>query len=118
LSDEVTVSRRSPACVFVRLGAPIRIFQADNVVFLEVGATLHLDQFQRELAGIAEAMGCAWRNESLLVLLQEKHFVPECDFRGPLHNHPVLRAMIVLLERDLLAGINDDALDAETIALV
>ena len=53
--------------------APVVVFEADDVVLAEVRARLHLDDLERHLARVGEAMRLAERDVGALVLAQHRH---------------------------------------------
>src|SRR5439155_26222477 len=55
--------------------AVIDILHADDVVFPEIGARLDLDQIERNLAGVLQAMHASQRHEDRLVLAQQDFLV-------------------------------------------
>ena len=52
--------------------ATVAIFEANDVVFAKIGARLHFDDVQRNLAGIGDAVLCAERNVGRLVLFEQE----------------------------------------------
>src|SRR3569833_3314642 len=91
----------------------IRILEADDVVLAEVGAGLHLDDLERQLARIREAVRLAERDVGALVLGQDHLAVAAGDLRGALHDDPVLGAMVVHLQAQRGTRVDQDALDLE-----
>ena len=89
----------------------VDVVEAHDVVLAEIAADLHLDQFERDLAGIGEPMDAADRDIDRFVLVHAADVVAERDLGGALDHHPVLGAMEVLLQRQLAAGLHHDALD-------
>src|SRR6185437_16937502 len=63
------------------LVAPVRVLEADDIVFAEIAAGLHLDEVERDLAGILEAMRRAQRDVGRLVLV-EKNFLVAAHHLG------------------------------------
>ena len=61
-------------------GAAVGVLEAHDVVFSEVAPGLHFDQFQRDLAGIGQAMDLAERDVGTLVLGQQHLAVSASDF--------------------------------------
>ena len=77
----------------------IVVLEAHDVVLAEIAAGLYLDQFKVDLARIFEAMpGPAWHVERL-VLVQESDVVADRHPRGAAHDHPVLGAVMMHLQR-------------------
>src|SRR5947209_4614948 len=96
----------------------IGILEPDDIVLAEIGAGLHFDQLEIDLARIGHAMDATDRQVDRLVLMHEMRFVVAHDFRRALHDDPVLGAVEVLLQRQLRARLHDDALDLVTRAIV
>ena len=71
------------------------VFEADDVVFAEIGAGLHLDQVQRDLAGVFQPMGRAERDIARLVFGENDLLVAAAHPGRALHHHPVLGAVMV-----------------------
>src|SRR5262249_35441800 len=94
----------------------INIIEPDDVVLAEITTGLHLDQFERDLAGIGEAVNRADRDISRLVLVDGFLQIADGDLRGPPHHDPVLGAVQMLLQRQDPAGGDDEALDLEAFA--
>src|SRR5438552_3464898 len=61
-------------------------------------------------------MARAERNEGRLVLVEEKLLLAARNLRSPGNHDPMLRAMMMHLQTELRARIDDDALDLETLA--
>src|SRR5262249_33183375 len=99
-------------------GPPVDVVEPHDVVFAEVATGLHLDQLERDPARFGEAMHRADRDVDRLVLVHHAHLVADRDLGGAAHHHPVLGAMVMLLQRQLAAGHHDDALDLEALAAV
>jgi hypothetical protein len=91
--------------------AGIDIVETHDVVFAEIGADLHLDQFERDLSGIGEPVRAADRNIDRVVFLHRADLAVDGDLRRALDHDPVLGAMEMLLQRQLGAFLHDDALD-------
>src|SRR5690606_15246543 len=81
-----------------RSGAAVGVLETDDVVLAQVAAGLDLDQLQRQLAGIAQAVGDAQRDVGALVLGQQDHLVPAGDLGRAADHHPVLGAVVVHLQ--------------------
>src|SRR5690606_34728776 len=56
-------------------GATVDVVQPHDVVLAEVAAGLHLDQLQRHLARVAQAVHAAERDVGALVLAEQEHLV-------------------------------------------
>ena len=91
--------------------AAVLVVEAYDVVLAEIAADLHLDQFERDLAGIGEPMDAADRDVDRFVLVDRADVAVDRHFGGALDHDPMLGAMEVLLQRQLGAGFHHDALD-------
>lgn len=78
--------------------AAVGVIEASDVVLAEIGAGLHLDDFQGNLAGIFQAVPRADGNEGGLVLGDQESLVSPRHARRAAHDDPVLRAMMVHLQ--------------------
>src|SRR5262249_49367960 len=92
----------------------VDVVEAHDIVLAEIAADLHLDQFERDLAGIGEPMNAADRDIDRLVLVHAAHVVAESDLGRSCDHHPMFRPVEVLLQRELAAWLNDDALHSVT----
>ena len=79
--------------------AAIAVLEAHDVVLAEIGAGLHLDDVQRNLAGILDAMLRAERNVGRLILLEQERLLAARDARRAGDDDPVLGAMMMQLQR-------------------
>ena len=100
------------------LAPAVAVLEADDVVFAEIAARLHLDQVQRDLAGILQPVRGAERDVGRLVLGQHHLLVAAADFGGALHDDPMLGAVMVHLQRQLAARFDHDVLDLHPMAVV
>ena len=96
----------------------IDVVDSDDVILAEIAAGLNLDQLHVDLAWIGEPVRRANRQVDRLVLVNERHFVIERDLGGAAHDHPVLGAVVVLLQRETAARAHDNAFDLIARALV
>src|ERR1700691_6157858 len=96
----------------------VNILEPDDVVFAEIGARLHLDQLEIDLAGIGHAVNRADRQIDRLILVDENDFVVAGNFRRAAYHDPMFGAVEMLLQRQSGAGFYDDALDLITRALI
>jgi hypothetical protein len=94
------------------------IFKTDDVVFAQVAAGLHLDDFQRYGAGVCQAVHFAQRDVCRLVFSQKQHLVAVSNFGSSLDDNPVLGAVVVLLQTEAGTGFDLDAFDLEAPAFV
>ena len=93
------------------LGAAIIVLDADDVVFAQIAAGLNLDQVKRYLAWIFQPVNGADRDIDRFVLVHGLDRLIHRHARGALHDDPVLRAVMMLLQRQPPAGLDDDTLD-------
>src|SRR5688572_19424506 len=93
--------------------AAIGVIEADDVVLAEIAARLHLDDLQRFRPRVLDAMYGADRNVGGLVLGQREDIVAARNARRALHDDPMLGAVSVLLERELCARLDREALHLE-----
>jgi len=96
----------------------IVIFDADDVVLAEITPGLDLDQFELDLAGILQSVDRADRDIDRFVLVHGFDIRSDGDLGGAAHHHPVLCAMVVLLQRQHAARTDHDAFDLEALTLV
>src|SRR5262245_60094755 len=102
-----------------RASAPfVEVLEADNVVLPEVGAGLHLDEVQRHLARVLEAVLLADRDVRRLVLGDEVHVRAARHSCCARHDNPMLGAVVVHLEAERRARLDHDPLDLEPVAPV
>src|SRR5262249_62034037 len=109
----------SPSVSFVadlrgQLPAAIAAAQPHDVVLAEVASHLHLDQFERNLAGIGKPMNAPDGDIARLVFVHGARVIADRDLSGPLHDDPMFRAVKVLLQRERAAGLHDNALHTVT----
>jgi hypothetical protein len=79
--------------------AVVDVFKSSDVILIEIGARLHLDEEGGDLSGIGEAMPLADGDVGRLVLGEEARYVTFGDSECAFHHHPVLRSVVVALER-------------------
>ena len=88
-------------CVFASvqaLSASVDVVEAHDVVLSDIAADLHLDQFERDLAGIGEPVNAFDWDINGFVFVHAAHVVAERDLGCPFDHDPVLRAMKVFLQ--------------------
>src|SRR5687768_8566564 len=106
--------RRSTCLAF----AAVAVLEAHDVVLAEIRAGLHLDDVQRDLAGILDAVLRAERNVGRLILLEQERLLAARDARSAGDYDPMLGAMMMHLQRHRGAGLDREALHLEAIAVV
>ena len=89
----------------------IIILQPDNIIFTQIAAELNFNYFQRALRSVRQAMHLTAGNITVLPDLQIEFARIERYMRRALRHHPVLAAVLVFLQTDLLPRMNLDALD-------
>ena len=77
--------------------AAVRVFEADDVVLAEVAARLHLDDLERHLARVREAVHLPQRDVRALVLGEQRDLVAVGDLGGPAYDNPVFGSVVMLL---------------------
>src|SRR6202167_5486852 len=96
----------------------VDVVDSDDIVLAEIAAGLNLDQLHVDLAWIGEPVRRANRQVDRFILVDERHFVIERDLGGAAHDHPVLGAVVVLLQREAPARPHNNAFDLVARALV
>ena len=96
----------------------IIVLNPNDIVLAEIAAGLDLDQFQRDLAGVFQPVHGADRDVDRFVLVHGLDEFVDCHARSAPYHDPVLGAMVVLLQREATARLDDDALDLVAIAIV
>src|SRR5271170_6706813 len=96
----------------------IDVVDSDDVILAEIAAGLNLDQLHVDLTWIGEPVRRANRQIDRLVFVDERHFVVKRNLSGAAHDHPVLGAVVVLLQREAAARPHDNAFDLIARALV
>src|SRR4051812_29902628 len=80
-------------------GSPVvDVLDADDVVFAEITARLHLDDLDIDLAGILEPVDGADRNVDGFVLVQCLDRSGDRDRGRAGHDDPMFRSVMVLLQ--------------------
>ena len=96
----------------------INIVDSDDIILAEIASGLNLDQLDVDLAWIGEPVRRADRQVDRFVFVNERHLVVKRDLGGAAHDHPVLGAVVVLLQREAPARAHDNAFDLVARALV
>src|SRR5258708_4179340 len=109
-----TDSRRSGA----RSASLVVILDTDDVVFAEIAAGLHFDQFEQNLAGVFQPVGGADRDVDRLVLVDDLDEIIDRYPRRTANHDPVLGTVVMHLQRQPPAGLHHDALDLMAVAIV
>src|SRR5688572_568984 len=93
--------------------AAVGVLDAHDVVLTEVAARLHLDDLQDLGAGVLDPVHCADRYVGRFVLAEVEDLVVARDAGAALDDDPVLGAMRVLLQGQLRARLDREALNLE-----
>src|SRR6516165_12174294 len=104
------MARAKPGWKVLLLSTPVNIVEAHDVVLAEIAADLHLDQFERDLAGIGEPMNAPDRDIDGFVFVHAANVIAEGDLGRSLDHYPMLGAMKVLLQRELASRLHDNTL--------
>src|SRR5215472_11899590 len=99
-----------------RSGPPVMVLEADDVVLAEIGTRLHFDHMQRDFAGVFQPVRGTERDIGRLVFGEDDLFLAAADLGGALHDHPVLGAVMVHLQGQLAARLDQDVLDLDAVA--
>src|SRR5215468_1814794 len=94
------------------LSASVEIVQANDVIIAQIAPDLHLDQFERDLAGVGEAMNAPDRDVDRFIFVHAAHVVAERDLGRSPHHNPMFGTMEMLLQRELAPRLHDNAFDA------
>lgn len=90
---------------------PEVILQTHDVGFVQQRTHLHLDHFERKQGAIGQSVNLADRYIGVFANHQIGLASAHCDMRRAQHDQPVFGAVQVLLQTELLARMNPDALD-------
>src|SRR3990172_7776299 len=92
-------SQRSGRSSLLARAAPIDVVEPDDIVLVEIGPRLNLDEKGRGLARIGEPMLLADGDVSRLVLAQHLDVLAARHLQRPGDDHPMLRPVVVALQR-------------------
>ncbi len=79
------------------LCSSIVVIKSNDIVLAKIAARLHLDDFQRNAAGIGESMNFSYRYVCGLVFSQSEHLVAIGDLSRAGHQNLVFSTMVMLL---------------------
>lgn len=96
--------------------AVVDILVANDVVLIEITARLNLDKQRWNLPRVFEPVSGTDRNVGRLVLGEQKLLFTDCYPGCSRHDDPMLGAMVMTLERELLARLHHQAFHLKTIA--
>src|SRR5690349_10742119 len=77
----------------------ITIFEAHDVILTQVGARLHFNDVQRNLARVFDAVLGAQGNVGGLIFLQQESLLPSRNPRCARHHYPMLGTVMMELQR-------------------
>lgn len=95
---------RPPLSALLRVQSTVAVSGADDVVFTQIGTALHFDKAEWDSAWVLEPVRRARGNVDRLVILEQRHLVIDSDLRAAGDHNPVLGAVMMHPERQLLAG--------------
>ena len=81
-----------------------------DIILADIRAVLYLDDLERDAAGVFELVLRCLRDEYGLALVEHGSLLAARDLGGAAQDDPVLRAVVVHLHRDGLAGQDADFL--------
>src|SRR3954451_19651595 len=93
----------------------ILVVEPDDVVFAQIGAGLHLDDLKRNATRVLETMRYTVWDIRRLVFAKQEFFFSACDERGAAHHDPVLRAVMMHLQRQAGARHYHDAFNLKAV---
>ena len=79
-----------------------------DIILADIRAVLYLDDLERDAAGVSELVLRRLGDEYGLALVEHGPLLAARDLRRAAQDDPVLRAMVVHLHRDGLAGEDAD----------
>src|SRR6266545_1389436 len=97
---------------------PIAVFKPHDVVLAQVAPRLDFYEEKRDLPHVFESMLGLDRDMGGLVFGQKLYLVASCHPRGARHHHPVLRPVVMHLQRERFARFDHDALDLKALACI
>src|SRR5690625_2073369 len=100
------------------LTTPVVIVQTLNIVFAQIRSRLHFYQLQRDFPWVAQPVGHAHGNISGLIFGQKQGLIALLHLGGASDHNPMLRSVIVHLQRQTGAGFYGDAFNLITGARV
>src|SRR5437763_932094 len=95
---ELTAKRRS-ALLLLLSRSSVLVIEADDIVLAEVGSALDLDELERHLAGIGQAVARSGGDIGRLVFLEQRYLLADRDLGGAADDRPMLRAVEMHLQR-------------------
>ena len=106
-----TIPRKPESPLPPRPLSSVAIIKADDIVLAEVAPRLDLDDLQRFGADVFHAVLGAERDVGRLVGLKVKHLITTGDAGAPGNHDPMLRTVVVQLQRDRGTRLHDDPFD-------
>ena len=98
--------------------SPVNIFVPFDVVFAEITTGLDFDQIKRNFAGIDQAVNTQRRQIDGFVFMKNEGGVVLGHFGNPVDHDPVLRPVMMPLQREERACVDGNPLDLETVAVM
>jgi len=92
----------------------VHILKPHHVILAQIAARLHLEHFQRYLAGIFQSILRAEGDKSGFVLTGQESLVTARHLGRALDYNPLFCPMVVHLQRQCSAGLDGDALHLKT----
>jgi len=96
----------------------VSIFKPHDVVFTQITTRLHFDNFQWNFSRVSEAVGLTQWNIGALVFRKDHDLVTIGNLSGTTYNNPMLRAVVVHLQRQRGSRFNCNALDLMTLTYI
>ena len=81
-----------------------------DIILADIRAVLYLDDLERDASGVFELVLCRLGDEDGLALVEHRFLLAARDLGRAAQDNPMLRAVIVHLQRDGLAGQDADFL--------
>src|SRR5690606_28402491 len=98
----------------VASGSVVDVLEAHDVVLPEIVPALDLDELDRDIAEVLEAVNRTQWNMDVLVRSENAHVSIHCDLSQSADDDPMLGPVPVLLKRKAPVRVDDDALDLKS----
>jgi hypothetical protein len=96
----------------------IGVLEPNDVVLAKITSALDLDELDRCVAGVLEAVNGAEGDVDVLIRTKDANHVAHGHLCSPVDHHPMLRTMAMFLQRQLAIRMNDDALHLPFVAAI
>ncbi|MOA06984.1 hypothetical protein D3C78_1266560 [compost metagenome] len=93
------------------LDTPVFVFQTYNIVLTQIGSRLHLNELERDDARILKSMNLTYWYVGRLIFSDQVGFFTIGNPRSPAHHDPMLRTVVMQLNRQLRAWVDSNTLD-------